>query len=375
MKKERNSNIELLRIFAMLMIIADHIFIHCVNGQLNTKLFNTPYIYKKLLILVTIAPTGIIGNVIFMVISGYFMVEKVTNIDIAKISKKLLLQQGFAAIFLTVFSTVIFEFNTNNSNYFNLMNINIFNGMSWYIGYYFSIIMFARLFLNNFLSKLNKANYTRFLFGIFALIEFQWSSYTFLNGFSGGLLVFVTGVFLFSLGGYIKKYNPFASIRTFGLLLILIVELILLYISFYNITENTLQSYYANGGTGSFTQYILTYDNNSIIPFIAGIVIFELFRRINIHNNKVINFLGGSTLMVYLVHDVDLIYSIWNTQDWITLLYYSPIKYMGKHALWTILTFVLGVMVYVLYLILMRFFKKISWIFIKNLPRSPMIHN
>ena len=71
LKKERNSNIELLRIFAMLMIIADHIFIHGVNGQLNTKLFNTPYIYKKLLILVTIAPLGIIGNVIFMIISGF----------------------------------------------------------------------------------------------------------------------------------------------------------------------------------------------------------------------------------------------------------------------------------------------------------------
>ena len=71
LKKERNSNIELLRIFAMLMIIADHIFIHCVNGQLNTKLFNTPYIYKKLLILVTIAPLGIIGNMIFMIISGF----------------------------------------------------------------------------------------------------------------------------------------------------------------------------------------------------------------------------------------------------------------------------------------------------------------
>lgn len=78
----------------MLMIIAYHIFVHCVNGQLNTKLFNTPYIYKKLLILVTIAPMGTIGNVIFMVISGFFMVEKVTNIDISKISKNCYYSRG-----------------------------------------------------------------------------------------------------------------------------------------------------------------------------------------------------------------------------------------------------------------------------------------
>lgn len=119
MKKERNSNIELLRIFANADDNCRSYIIHCVNGQLNTKLFNTPYIYKKLLILVTIAPMGIIGNVIFMIISGFFIVEKVTNIDISKISKKRFLQQGFAAISLTVISTVIFKLNTNDSNYFN----------------------------------------------------------------------------------------------------------------------------------------------------------------------------------------------------------------------------------------------------------------
>ena len=158
-----------------------------------------------MLILVTIAPMGTIGNAIFMIISGFFMVEKVTNIDISKISKKLLLQQGFAAILLTVTSTMIFKLNTNDSNYFNLMDISIFNDMSWYVGYYFSIIMFAKLFLNNFLSKLNKSNYTRFLLGIFALIEFKWSSYTFLDGFSGGLLVLLQVCFCFHLAAISKN--------------------------------------------------------------------------------------------------------------------------------------------------------------------------
>lgn len=35
MATKRNSNIELLRIFAMIMIIAYHIYIHCVYTQLT----------------------------------------------------------------------------------------------------------------------------------------------------------------------------------------------------------------------------------------------------------------------------------------------------------------------------------------------------
>ena len=33
--EKRNSNFELLRICAMLMIVAYHIFVHCVNVQLT----------------------------------------------------------------------------------------------------------------------------------------------------------------------------------------------------------------------------------------------------------------------------------------------------------------------------------------------------
>ena len=46
------------------------------------------------------------GNTIFIVISGYFMVSRGTRLNLAKISKKLLLQQGFAAIVLTLGSTL-----------------------------------------------------------------------------------------------------------------------------------------------------------------------------------------------------------------------------------------------------------------------------
>lgn len=105
---KRNSNMELLRITAMLMIIVYHIFLHCINVQLvdaNSiqKLGNDwychPWFSKKLCVLAVISPMGLAGNAIFLLISGYFMAHK-KLMDLTKISKKLLLQLGFAAVTL-----------------------------------------------------------------------------------------------------------------------------------------------------------------------------------------------------------------------------------------------------------------------------------
>lgn len=65
----------------MVMIIAYHIVHHSVNVQLTDAdsiarmgngFFNHPVFYKKLLILVAVMPLGIVGNVVFVLITGYF---------------------------------------------------------------------------------------------------------------------------------------------------------------------------------------------------------------------------------------------------------------------------------------------------------------
>ena len=85
MKKTRSSNIELLRIIAMFMIVLYHIVYHCVVVQLTNPAsmgrtvidtFNHPTFYKELLMLNSIQTFGIIGNAIFILISGYFMANR-----------------------------------------------------------------------------------------------------------------------------------------------------------------------------------------------------------------------------------------------------------------------------------------------------------
>lgn len=194
-KKARNSNIELLRILAMLMIVMYHIVCHCVNVQLTdgssmarmgNGLFNHPIFYKRLWILATIMQFGPIGNVIFILISGYFMVEKGKNIDLAKISQKLLLQLGFAAIGLLFVTTAAYRLiGTAENEYVSLVDSGYFNYSAWFVGYYFSVIVIGKLILNGVLLHFTKKQYKELLLVLFALTQFNWSG-GLMNGLLGG---------------------------------------------------------------------------------------------------------------------------------------------------------------------------------------------
>lgn len=115
----RYSNIELLRVVAMFMIVVYHIVCHCVITQLtdgssiarlNNGWFNYPVFYKRLFLVRGIHTWGVIGNGIFLLISGYFMLQKEKNVNLIKVSRKLLLQLGFAAIALMLGSSLTYHF-------------------------------------------------------------------------------------------------------------------------------------------------------------------------------------------------------------------------------------------------------------------------
>ena len=173
-KKVRSSNIELLRIVSMMMIISYHIIYHCVYFQLTNKasiekwnngLFCNPFFYKKLFVLEGLMPFGIIGNSIFILISGYFMVERGKNINIGRITKKLLFQTGYAAVILTLGAFAYLVYRKKDTDVFVSTNsINSFNSsQSWFVGYYFIIIVIAAVFLNDYLAKLDRNKYKDFL--------------------------------------------------------------------------------------------------------------------------------------------------------------------------------------------------------------------
>ena len=186
-----------------------------------------------------------------------------------------------------------------------------------------------------------------------------------LNALASGLLVFFTGVFLYALGGYIYKYDPFATIKTPIIVVTIAVVYVLIYISFYNITITNIEKFCKDGNTEFFIQNVVGFADHYFVPIIIGISLFELFRRVFIPSRSIINFLGASTFMVYLIHDNSFFYSIWATQDWITVLYSNPIRFILKIIGWTLMTFGIGTMMYTVYLIVARIVRR-SYIGVKQ---------
>ena len=361
---------QLLRIVAMLMIISFHIFFHCINIQLTdvnsiqvlgNDYFCHPFFSRKLCILALISPMGQIGNTIFILISGYFMITN-ESIDLAKISKKLLLQLGFSILILGSLS--IYAYLNIKQYSIKLVSFNGFNYMSWYAGYYFIIIVIAKVCLNKLLNNLKEKNYIMFMMALFAITQFQWTA-ALISNIAGGLETVCIGCFLYSLGGFIRNFNPFNKIRTWVILVLIIFINIIVIGNFYISTASNILNYDQNSGN-MFIQNIPTYANIQFIPVFLGIALFELFRRINISSNNILNFIGSSTFMVYLIHDNDLFYSIWNVRDWIKVLHENVFIFTASFMLYVFFIFAIGILCYTLFLMAGKLFETFKPFIIKK---------
>ena len=136
MEKNRNSNIELLRILCMISIILHHSIVHS-KILLNSSNINY-YIINILQI------TGPISNNIFILITGYYMINKkvkITNLV------KLVLENIFYSYCMLFIYLVIFK--GNDINVIIKSTIPVLSNSEWFItGYillYLSIPIINKL--------------------------------------------------------------------------------------------------------------------------------------------------------------------------------------------------------------------------------------
>lgn len=369
-KKVRSSNFELLRIVAMILIILFHIQYHGPQVHLNDGYFAYPMIYKRLFIFEIGNSLGMIGNGLFLMLSGYFLVNS-KNMDLGKISKKLLLEVGFAAIVLTVASSIIITYTAHNYGSLILVGMNLFNDSWWFVGYYLLVVVAAKLFLNDFLQKFDQKQYSAFILTFFAIVQFQWSGCIF-EGITGGLRTLLIGLFLYSLGGYISKYDPFKNVRFFSLILIIAATYAIRFASSYNTNmqniETLLANYTATGVQTAYNPIISGFCNFEITVIILAVTIFEIFKRIHIPNNKIINYLGKSTLMIYFIHENELFINYYKNDNWMEPLVNSNlgIDYIIMWLYWTGIAFIVGETVYTVYVLLGKLAPRIKYVFVKK---------
>ena len=354
-KNERQSNFELLRIIAMIMIVAHHLTIHCFAVQLGDKSlyalgesFNKAIFFKKLLLPQLFMTGGKIANIIFVLITGYFLIDR--KINITKQIKKIFSQLAFVVPIIVFVSFLFYRYHSNT--FIGIQNFNILNSDYWFIGYYIGIISIAYIFLNKFLNKLKKKEYDILLAIMLSILSIAFLRNS-ISDISPNILTLFVGIFIYSLGGYIRLYSPFKNIRTIILFFIIIISIIALCINNYNNTLVNINIAQSNNMQGIY-QSLIGYSEYSIFCLLIGISTFEIFRRIKMKNIRIINYISSSTFMIYLLHDNDFFRNVWRETNWIEVYYNNSVKFIFLYLMWLAIIFGIGILIYTIYYLILK---------------------
>jgi hypothetical protein len=257
-----------------------------------------------------------------MLISGYFLTERGNDIKIGKIAGKLLGHIAFVTVLLTL---VIAVYNPASGKRVRIPDTDFYSNNWWFVGYYFAVVFLGKYWLCSWLNKLSKEAYA--------------------------------GLFMFALGGYIKKFDPFKKVPSAVLILAFVLLCAWVMFNYRNVTMNAIAEYAKNELGEAYAPPAVSYSEYHILPILQGLLLFELFRRIRIRGNRVINTLAGASFMVYLVHDVEFIREIWKQNDFITLLYEQPFLFLLNLLKWAVIIYAAGLLAYACYSALARWIR------------------
>lgn len=294
----RESNFELLRIIAMILILAHHYALHGKFDIIGEGLsINKAWIQFLSL-------GGKFGINIFILISGYFMINSKFNL---KKIIKLILQVTFYTV-----SCYILAKTTNVGLESNLSE-SIKNGLKAILPIPYSTYLFVTSYtllyiispyLNILIKNMNEKMLLKLI--IIGVIICSFSP-TFFNadfGLSGNQ--FIWFVLLYLIAAYIRIYPK----NIFGKFLINFIISIVLYLGiFISVIVFDILGYKWMIFNKQATYFANCY---SFILLVSSICLFLAFKNINLQS-KIINMIAASTFGVYLLHDNYLIRSmIWS---------------------------------------------------------------
>ena len=289
MEIKRQSNFELLRIFAIFIIILHHFSYHNELYELNN-------INKFVGII--IFSLGKMGVNLFVIITGYFMINK--KISLVKIVK-LWAQVFFYSVIVATIVFLIKPFETKEYlKFFLPVTFNKYWFFSTYIFLYMSIPIINLIF-----SNLDKNKY-RFIMKMSTFFLVVWFSIIYrsavfsLNDILADIVLFS---YLYLLGGYIKRFGiNILEKKSIIFVLVSCIVVFFMYEVFLIICKVYSTKYL-------FLEPVLMYyaRQNSIFVMLLSILVFYFFKKINIGENKIINCFSKGIFGVYLLQSHPLL--------------------------------------------------------------------
>ena len=290
----RNSSIELLRIISMVMIMFHHFAYHG-NFEWNYNEITIPHLWYNFILM-----GGKVGVNIFVLISGFFLIENTERLFQPKKLLKFWGQVVFYSI-TTYFLSIVLQINNFDIKQIIKICFPITYPGWWFASTYFMLYL-IHPFLNKLLHDLNKNVYQYLIL----LLVLCWSIIPTLTTQlfeSNSLLWFIT---LYVIAGYAKIYGFNERLKSkhyFFLFLIVLVCSYLISVSFLVLgTKRNELAVHAIDFFGMERFPIL----------LMALFLFMTFSKLKIKYNKWINVIASATFGVYLIHDSSYIrYYIW----------------------------------------------------------------
>ena len=299
-KNLRSSNFELLRIIAILCIIVFH-FSYEGGFSYPAFCFNEFVVYSFHML-------GELGVNLFILISGYHMIKGTFK---WKKLLTLILEVQFynwICVFLSIrFNGLVLDKRTFFTNFFPVTEYKY-----WFITAYILIYLFSP-YINKLLLSLSKKELQNLLTICLILFCIIPTFYGGLKNDTETLLYynrFIWLMIIYMIGAYIRLYPPVRLVKKsqwlgISFLLFCFMEASILIIE-------KFPAFFAEIG---ITEGNYFWRPNNLPMTALSISIFLLFRLIDIKPNKLINRLASTTLGIYLLHDGQMNYYLW--QVWL----------------------------------------------------------
>lgn len=290
----RNTSIELLRIISMIMIMFHHFAYHG-NFEWNFNEVTLPHLWYDFILM-----GGKVGVDIFVLISGYFLIENTEKLFQPKKLLKFWGQVVFYSI-MTYLLSVILRLNAFEIKQLIKVCLPITYPGWWFASTYFMLYL-IHPFLNKLLHGLSKTEYQYLIL----MMVLCWSiipTATTQLFESNSLLWFVT---LYGIAGYVNLYGGNQKLQSKHYFSLYFMVLIITY------TVSTTFLFLGTKKEEWSTHAIDFFEIERLPILLMAITLFMGFVTLKMNYHKWINMIASATFGVYLIHDSSYIrYYLW----------------------------------------------------------------
>lgn len=283
MSAERQSNFELLRIIAMAGIVLSHI---AGNGHWPYELSPPPGgdVSFNIILLQSFLPFGRIGVYLFVLISGYFMIESKRS-GIPK-AVKLWVQVLFYSILIAVVAYLLFDDKISI-----VTVLTPITSVTWWFASSFLLLLLLSPMINTVIHNLNEVSFLELI--ICCLIF--WSVIPAIVPAMDGIIntgwLFTT----YLVGAYIKLYPHHFSAKASRYFLIALLCYVILLATAFWIDEGGLLS--AIGIDANPIEH-----SNRQLTFAIAFFVFIGISKVGMDRHRFINALAATAFGIYLLH-------------------------------------------------------------------------